>query len=264
MKKWVIVGMLSICGFFGIQAAAEGSETPASVEAQGGDMSIEVSGGGINFGNITPSLDKKEYFPEINQREHMKNVNTAQEAFLNEWLFNPYDKGIQVMPPIDYYPGTYMDARAYNVRVVDNTLGGSGWNLHVKRTPFVHVETGKQLENEHLFVGEIKDNAEVNGTSDDPNAPDHYYLSQATMIGFDNVEVAKYKGASAKGEHLISMLAPENEQGKTLSQPQLPLEEDYIYTEKNIMLALDKHSVIPEAGQYQSTILWTVQVTPDN
>ncbi|MBP1044697.1 WxL domain-containing protein [Enterococcus sp. BWM-S5] len=160
-----------------------------------------------------------------------------------------------------------MDARAYNVRIVDNTLGNSGWKLLVRRIPFVHVGTGKQIENEHFFVGQMKDNAEVHGVDiSDPNSnwndPNGYELYSATTIGFDNIGVANYKGTAAKGEHLISMLSPDNEEGKNLKQPDLPIDQDYIYTEKNITLGLDKHSVISEAGQYQATLVWTLQVAP--
>ncbi|MGC6767471.1 WxL domain-containing protein [Enterococcus sp. LJL128] len=267
MKKRVILGMLTVLGTVGgVRVHAEEASTEMPVQVESGGISLEAAPGSLDFGAIKTSLDREAYHPTINQRYTMVNEFSWEDSFYNDWMKNPFDNSLHIMPRhvADYW--TYVDARAYLVRITDPSTNPGEWKLCAERTPMTHVETGAQMKNERLYFGEFTDNAEVEGEKVDGYSsnglPDNsYWLADHATLTEEKTVIAAYKGSAAKGKHLISPFKAPNQEGKVLNQPEIRAHEEYSYTEENIILGTDNKTIIPEDGAYTSTITWTVEVT---
>ncbi|MDF0479507.1 hypothetical protein OL233_04320 [Vagococcus sp. PNs007] len=275
MKKNLFI--YSLIGLSSVSLFATSTNTYADSNKTDQKLSITVKDGSLKtlipkemeatFPEIEPSTGGVRYYhPTIKQSTVA--YSTPPVFYNSDSSINPFENPPE-FPPVDPepFPGPPKDAI---VRIDNSKLGNPDFKVSVKRTPFVNTENGAAIEGIHLFMGNFNDRMDFFGDSrsNEAGSPDSYWLtSNLTIEESNETLVADYRGEAARGQHWLSPFTPDNltEDGYLVLGPEAidpELQKEHLYEEKNISLAVDKNTHFPSAGNYESTVTWSIQLLP--
>lgn len=267
LQLYTLIGLSSfslLATTSNVHAESNKKEQKFSVTVKEGTLKLMPSTKMVStFPELEPSTNDTTYYhPTIKQTTVA--YPTEATSFNQGNSTNPYE-----FPPVDPepFPGPPKDAI---VRIDNSKLGNPDFKVSVKRTPFVNTENGAAIEGIQLFMGNFNDRMDFFGDfrSNEAGSPDSYWLtSNLTIEESNETLVADYRGEAARGQHWLSPFTPDNltEDGYLVLGPEAidpELQKEHLYEEKNISLAVDKNTHFPSAGNYESTVTWSIQLLP--
>lgn len=222
---------------------------------------IEVADSNMSFSNLKKEFKKVSYIhPEITLNIFLEDDDRVTQTHLAENPYSSVKKGESST--------TGGSAKVGMIRITNDDIDHPDFKVTVSRSKFVHNETGEEMSNVKLFMGEFKDGNDYTGKNRNKELSNNYMNENNYWLAYDlTIEedspslVADYRGTAALGKHWLSPYtsAKISNDGSFGTATAERLDR---YTEKNISLAIDDSSVIPKSGGYTTTLTWAIEKTP--
>ncbi|MGL4694920.1 hypothetical protein [Enterococcus larvae] len=258
----VLVGCFSGIVLFPTLGFAESAEQNLDAVVETGGFGIRPSGSPLLTFDLGKWGENTEGY--VNPTVVIDSIS-APDQKSSTFLPNPYDGSNPVIDPEPWF-----DEKDYMIRIYNYESAASDFKVTLSRTAFTNTATGKEIAGEYLYFGDFHDSIDFKGGNRTKTLGEanKYWLAESAEISAGaSTLIADYRGDAALGEHWLS---PFNVPGTDANgyrpfddSVSMPGEEKKSYKESNISLAINNDTVIPSDGSYTTTLVWTIEKTPN-